>query len=165
MVIFLQFCLTKGSNFRRWRALLKGGVSNLKISHPYTKIGEEPPPGITPRGHFHKLRYAYARTARVWFLGSYHFLWGGGSLNYFLDDPQRHMARVLYKFAPSQKKQLGQRIWDTFHNKKELEENHITLGGIKNPQPFVWLVFMKHAWEITSTGVGDSLCFLYPTQW
>ncbi len=44
---FSWICLTKGSNFRRWRHLLKGGVSNPEMAHPRTKIGEEPPP---PRG-------------------------------------------------------------------------------------------------------------------
>ena len=43
LVSFFQICLTKGSNLRHWHALLKGGVSNLKIARPYTKIGEEPP--------------------------------------------------------------------------------------------------------------------------
>ncbi len=41
---FPQICLTKGSNFRRCRALSKGGVSNAEMAHPRTKIGEEPPP-------------------------------------------------------------------------------------------------------------------------
>ncbi len=45
LVTFSQICLTKGSDFWRWRALLKGGVSNLKISHPHTKIRGEPPSG------------------------------------------------------------------------------------------------------------------------
>ncbi len=37
MSTFSQICLTKGSNFRCWRALFKGGVWNLEMAHPYTK--------------------------------------------------------------------------------------------------------------------------------
>ncbi len=33
------------------RFCLKGGVSNLKMAHPYTKIGEEPPPRASMMYH------------------------------------------------------------------------------------------------------------------
>ena len=36
---------------RHLRTLLKGGVSNFKMAHPYTKIREEPPP-IPSRWHW-----------------------------------------------------------------------------------------------------------------
>ncbi len=42
---FPRICLTKESNFRRWRALLKAGVWNPKMAHPRTKSGKSPPPG------------------------------------------------------------------------------------------------------------------------
>ncbi len=43
---FPRICLTKESNFRRWRALLKAGVWNPKMAHPRTKSGKSPPPGL-----------------------------------------------------------------------------------------------------------------------
>ena len=55
---FSQIWLTKGLIFWRWRALLKGGVWNLKMAHPYTKSqGRIPPPEpIGLNEHYRQVR-------------------------------------------------------------------------------------------------------------
>ena len=61
LVSFSQIYLTKGSNFWRRCALLKGGVSNLKNGTPvYKNRGRAPPPdldSIVWLGQFAKIGY------------------------------------------------------------------------------------------------------------